>query len=144
MAAYEKSCGAVIYRDNDGKTEYLLIFNKKGNANGHWGFAKGHMEFGETEKETALREIGEETGVKVEILGSFKAHTRYSPKEGVIKDVIYFLAKHTENEVKMQQSEVGDYAWLDFDGAYKRVSNTGDKSILYKANEYVKKALHSS
>jgi len=141
MASYEKSCGGVIFRENDGTTEYLVIFNRKGNAPGHWGFAKGHMEDGETEKQTAEREISEETGLAVEFVGKFKAHSRYSPKVGVIKDVIYFLARSNDGEVKIQQSEVADYAWLDFESAYKKLSNAGDKSILYRADEYVKKAV---
>lgn len=139
MASYEKSCGAVIFRENNGNAEYLLIFNRKGNAPGHWGFAKGHMEDGENEKQTAEREIKEETGLSAEFVGKFKAHTRYSPKAGIIKDVIYFLARGN-GSVTIQQSEVADYAWLGFEDAYLKISNAGDRSILHRANEYVKKS----
>lgn len=144
MADYEKSCGAVIFSKNDNKTEYLLIFNKKGDAPGHWGLAKGHTEAGETEKQTALREIKEETGLDVALIGTFKAHSRYSPKQGVIKDVMYFLAQYTGGDVELQQSEVADYAWLEFCEAYDRITKSADKSILYKANEYVCKALQKN
>ena len=57
---YEKSCGAVIF-DGD---KVLVIQQVKG----HWGFPKGHVENGETEIETALREIKEETNLDVEII----------------------------------------------------------------------------
>lgn len=144
MANYEKSCGAVIFSINGGKTEYLLIFNKKGDAIGHWGFAKGHTENGETEKETALREIKEETGLDVTLTGTFKAHSRYSPKVGVIKDVMYFLAEYSEGDITIQASEVADYAWLEFSEAYNRITKNADKSILYKANEYIRKALQKN
>jgi tRNA nucleotidyltransferase (CCA-adding enzyme) len=41
----------------------LLVFGKKSQK---WGFPKGHMEMGETEEETALRELREETGIRLD------------------------------------------------------------------------------
>ena len=55
----EKSCGAVVYRETGEQIEILLIRHKNG---GHWAFPKGHVEKKETEEDTALREIREETG----------------------------------------------------------------------------------
>ena len=54
----EKSCGAVIFNDED---KVLIV---KHNA-GHWDFPKGHMEAGETETQTAIREVKEETNIDV-------------------------------------------------------------------------------
>ena len=59
---HEKSCGAIVYRKYHGNLEILLI---KHVNSGHWSFPKGHVEAGETEVETALREIKEETGIDV-------------------------------------------------------------------------------
>ena len=39
--------------------------------NGNWGFAKGHTEYGENEKQTAIREVKEETGLDIEIISDF-------------------------------------------------------------------------
>ena len=47
------SCGAVVFRKYHGNTELLLI---KHTVGGHWAFPKGHVESGETETQTALRE----------------------------------------------------------------------------------------
>ena len=55
----EKSCGCIIIKDD----EVLLIKHNKG----HWDFPKGHMEEGETEKQTAVREVKEETHMDVYI-----------------------------------------------------------------------------
>jgi 8-oxo-dGTP pyrophosphatase MutT (NUDIX family) len=52
------SCGAVVLRKKDGAWETLLINCRQG----HWSFPKGHQEAGETEEDTARREILEETG----------------------------------------------------------------------------------
>ena len=54
----EKSCGAVVFRQNQDR-KYLLLHYE----GGHWDFVKGHVERGETEKETVLRETEEEAGI---------------------------------------------------------------------------------
>ncbi|NLG24694.1 MAG: NUDIX domain-containing protein, partial [Clostridiales bacterium] len=52
---YEKSCGAVVWRRAARGREVLVIRQRAG----HWGFPKGHVKPGETERQTALREIRE-------------------------------------------------------------------------------------
>ena len=59
---HEKSCGALVYRKHGDRTELLLIKHRFG---GHWSFPKGHVELGENEFQTALREVKEETGLDV-------------------------------------------------------------------------------
>ena len=66
---HEKSCGAIVYRKYHGNTEILLI---KHINSGHWSFPKGHVEEGETEEETAKREIMEETGIDVNLDTTFR------------------------------------------------------------------------
>ena len=73
---HEKSCGAIVYRKSHGNTEILLI---KHINSGHWSFPKGHMEDGETEIETAIREIKEETSVNVMIDPTFRETVSYFP-----------------------------------------------------------------
>ena len=65
----EKSCGALVYRKKQDRLELLLIRHKNG---GHWSFPKGHVETGETEPQTALREIKEETGLDVGLCEGFR------------------------------------------------------------------------
>ena len=73
----ETSCGAVIARQTDTGCEILLIRHENG---GHWAFPKGHVEENETETETALREIREETGLAVTLDTGFRAVVTYSPE----------------------------------------------------------------
>ena len=134
--SYEKSCGAVVFRKNE-KREYLVIFNKKGNAVGHWGFPKGHVEGDETEHETARREIFEETGLHPDFVDGFRQVSRYSPKPGVEKDAVYFLAENKDGEVKIQASELSDYRWCGFDEACGLL--TFDRKILEAAEEFLQK-----
>ena len=97
----EKSCGAIIINETG---KILLIKHNKG----HWAFPKGHVEANETEIETALREIKEETNLEVEINQNIREITTYSPKENVIKDVIYFVATNPTGNIKLQEEEVSE------------------------------------
>lgn len=140
MPSFEKSCGAVIFRRNNNITEYLLILNKKGeSAAGHWGFPKGHVEGEETEHETALREVKEETGLNIEFFGKFRSVTSYSPKIDVIKNVVYFLASIKDGDISIQKSEIADFIWLPFENAHQRITNEGDRVILRRAADYISK-----
>lgn len=119
---YEKSCGAVIFNDD----KVLVIQQLKG----HWGFPKGHVEKGETEVQTAIREIKEETNLDVEIDETRRFVERYSPAEGVEKEVVYFTAKMIGGEIKVQEEEVKATEWLLPDDAMERLTYEKSKNIL--------------
>ena len=128
---YEKSCGAVIYRTVNGIREYFLLLNCKNNSKGHWGFPKGHVEDDETEYETAAREILEETGLAVIFSGTERIVSHYSPRPGIEKDVVYFLATiRNDQTVKIQKEEVADYKWCTLSDAKSLL--TFDSEILQK------------
>lgn len=130
----EKSCGAIILREQNEKTETLLVKHVKG----HWAFAKGHVEGNETEEETALREIKEETGLEVKLDTSFRTTVRYSPEEGVEKEVVYFLAYKIEGREEPQLEEISEMKWLNLEEAKENVTYDRDKEILLKVQEYLK------
>lgn len=119
---YEKSCGAVIF-DGD---KVLVIQQVKG----HWGFPKGHVEDGETEVETALREIKEETNLDVEINENYRYIERYSPKEDVEKDVVFFVANKIGGEIKVQEEEVVATEWLSPRDAVEKVTYQTSKKVM--------------
>lgn len=122
----EKSCGAIVYRDEP-ERQILLIKHKNG---GHWAFPKGHVEHDETETQTALREIQEETGLTVEIDTSFRKLVTYSPKENVIKDVVYFAAKLKAGIPARQPEEVMEIMWATPAQALQLVTYKNDKEVL--------------
>lgn len=131
---FEKSCGAVIFRrEND--IEYLLILNKKGDAKGHWGFPKGHVEEGETEIQTAKREILEETGLNPEFISGFRALSQYSPLPDISKDAVYFLAEDKGEKIKIQKSELADYKWCTLSEALAIISY--DSDLLKSADRFI-------
>ena len=103
----EKSCGAIIYNSNQ---EVLIV---KHNA-GHWDFPKGHVEKGENEYETAKREVKEETNLDIKLHEEYRYEIHYSPKEGVDKTVVFFLAENMSNEVKKQDCEIANIGWFNY------------------------------
>ena len=132
---HEKSCGGLIYREHDGETQLLLLKHRCG---GHWSFPKGHMEAGETEMETALRAIREETGLRVFLRAGFPEAVAYSPKPNVKKQVIYFIG-FTLNEAALrpQEEEVSELQWMEIHKAYDAVTFRNDKNLITKAIEYI-------
>jgi len=131
---FEKSCGAVIYRIKDDNLEFLTISHR---SDGHWGFPKGHVEKGENEEETAVREVYEETGLQVNLIDGFRETVAYSPKEGIMKEVIFFLAKAQEQSVQIQLDEVKDYKWANFQYTKQMISYESSKDVLEKAYEFI-------
>ena len=61
---FRRSCGVLPYREEKGAREYLLVHEHYSQC---WSIPKGHMEAGETESETALRELFEETGLTAQL-----------------------------------------------------------------------------
>lgn len=128
---YEKSCGAIVL---DG--EKVLIIQQK---EGHWGFPKGHVEDGETEVETAIREIKEETNVNVKINEKYRYVETYSPKPDVEKDVVLFVAEKIGGSETAQEEEVQEIQWLTYEEAMKRITYNNSREILKKVWNDMKK-----
>ena len=131
----EKSCGAVVYTKNkNGIIEYLLIKHKNG---GHWSFPKGHMEAGETESETAVREILEETGLKVNIDHNFRFEMEYSPKPRILKKVVYFVAETKNREIVCQIEEVIGSMWVEYESASQKLIHIESIKLMVEAKKYI-------
>lgn len=132
---HEKSCGAIVYRKFHGNTEILLI---KHINSGHWSFPKGHVESGETEIETAKREIMEETAIDVIIDPTFRETVMYSPKKDTVKVVVYFLAKAKNVDYFPQAGEISEVRWVDISYASHVLSYENDRTIVTKARAAIK------
>ena len=132
----EKSCGAVIYKIDENKRISFLIVKQK---TGNFGFPKGHVEEGETEKETAIREIKEETNIDALVDTNFRMVSTYSPAKGIIKDVVFFVATPVSEEVVAQPEEIELAIWCDYYKARRTVNFRQNKVILKNAFNYIRK-----
>ena len=129
----EKSCGAVPVNE---KGEYLVLKH----YGGHWDFPKGHVEHGETEEETALREVFEETGLNADLIPGFREVITYNIRGKVDKDVVFFIGriKSDSGKVELQLSEVSEFKFLPYDEARKLVTFETNRSVLDKADAFLK------
>ena len=132
----QKSTGIVLFRNDSGKNEFLLLNYPQG----HWDFVKGKVEQNETPHETAIRETKEETGItNIEFVDGFEESVEYDfrfKKEDIHKKVIFFLAKTNEKNIKLSH-EHNDYLWLEYNDALKKTTFENAKNVLTKANEFL-------
>lgn len=131
LCRYEKTCGAVMMTRIGGAKKYLLILNKD---SGHIGFPKGHVEHGESEEQTACREVMEETGLTASLFKDFREEYTYTTSDGCIKNCVYFAAEYSGADADIQQSEISDSWLLPFEEAYEKLNYPQDKPILEAAH----------
>lgn len=133
------SCGVIPYRVINGKREFLLIQHKAG----HWAFPKGHPEKGETEQQTARRELAEETGisdVEIDEEHPFKEHYTFAKRDGkqVSKCVVYFLGQVAADQaVAIQEAEVSDHTWGSASQTLEQMSFDEGRALLDEVLAYL-------
>jgi 8-oxo-dGTP pyrophosphatase MutT (NUDIX family) len=134
MMIVEKSAGAVVFC-RGAQIKYLLLHSS------YWGFPKGHIESGESERAAAMREVREETGLHIALLDDFRQVDEYAfarRTELIQKQSIYFLGEAASHAARISW-EHDDWAWLSFDDALARLEYEGGKTILRQANEFLKR-----
>ena len=101
-----RSCGVIPFREREGQREYLIVLQ----TNNCWSFPKGHMEAGEREEETALRELREETGLEAQLIPGKQVVLEYDIPPFSRKQVVLFLGR-VAGMVVPQAEEVTRYRW---------------------------------
>ena len=138
----EFSSGALLYYIDNQTITFLLLHYFRG----HWDFPKGNKENGESDIDTALREIAEETGITdVNILDGFKKEIFYKYKRNnqlMSKKVVYFLAKANSIDVRLS-SEHLDFVWEQYKDALKRITYRNSKEILDEGYKFLINSLNS-
>ncbi len=124
------SCGAVTFRETAAGTEALMIYHRKG-----WGFPKGHLQPGETEEACAVREVLEETGIRIRPDSRFRRET-ISERQGDRRKVIFLLGRYESGETRPQPGETRAAAWFPAEEAAELVFYPGDRDIYLAALEY--------
>ncbi len=130
----EKSCGAVLYTKHAGQIYYLLIRNQSGQI----GFPKGHMEYGENEIETIVREIREETGLVITPDISFREEYDYMLCGVIRKKAVYCIAEFNYySEITLGRDEIFGKWLVTYEEARKKLIFPNDRRILQKAHQRI-------
>ena len=128
----EKSCGCIIMENN----KVLLVYEKNRNF---WGFPKGHVEEGENELQTALREGKEEVGLDVEIDENKRYVLNYIIRDEIDKTTVLYLAKIKGGNIQKQEAEIEDTRWCDFDEAIELLTFDNWKDMFRNVIEDLNK-----
>ncbi|MGN1343359.1 MAG: NUDIX domain-containing protein [Traorella sp.] len=112
-AIYQKSCGAVLYKKENGMIKILCLYQRRSQS---YSMPKGRMEAFESEKQTAKREIKEEVGISVDFISSFREVIEYDLSASKRKKVILFLAECKE-EINININEIEKAYWLTLEEA---------------------------
>ena len=140
---HEKSCGAVVFLKTDEGVKYLLMCSMEG----VYGFPKGHVEGSETEIETALREVREETNVNIRFVGDFRADIEYMllSKKDTLKHVTYFLATYDPSEVVIpQEGECREVRLATYEEALQLLPLERTQKVMKQAHEYLMSIIDQS
>lgn len=134
---YEKSCGAVVFTRANGELRYVLAQNLEG----YYGFPKGHVEAGETEQQTALREIREEVGLQPRLIEGFRTCDEHPipSRPGVMKQIVYFLAEYEDQPISCQKEELLSAPLVSYEEAMALFTFDSSKRILTEAHAFLNK-----
>jgi 8-oxo-dGTP pyrophosphatase MutT (NUDIX family) len=134
----EKSCGAIVYIKRSSETLFLLLHYEAG----HWDFVKGNVEINETEKETVIRELREETGITdAYFVDEFREKIEYYYRrqgKTVHKEVIFYLMETNTETIAISFEHVGSI-WLSYNQAIEKLTFKNAKLLLKQANDFLNK-----
>jgi len=135
VAMEERSAGSVVYRNTHEGRIYLLLQNA-----GRWDFPKGGVEKGESEVQTVLREVEEETGLTdLKIVPGFRKVIEYFYRrngKNIHKQVTYLLGETREDRVKISFEHQG-FGWFPYGEALDRASYDNSKVTLKEAEQFM-------
>lgn len=128
-----------VYKKKD-SIIFLLVQHNEDNPK-HWGFPKGHAKGAESKKETAIRELKEETGIwGVDVLDDVPLIENYTfVRNGVTisKVVTYFIGFVKSRKVTIQAEEIADYMWGSYEETRGLITFQEGREILRQAQEYL-------
>ncbi|NTG34809.1 NUDIX hydrolase [Agrobacterium rhizogenes] len=125
-----EQAGAICIRKRKGQAEaeVLLIVSRR---NGRWGIPKGHVDPGETSRDTARREAFEEAGVKGDVLEQTVGSFTYR-KDGT--SIQYLVAVHVLHVTRLSkdfpEKDIRNIKWVPISSASREVAQTGLRQIL--------------
>jgi bis(5'-nucleosidyl)-tetraphosphatase len=145
--AWEVSVGSVLFRTVEGERLYLLLHY----PSGHFDFAKGHVEEGETEEMTLRRETEEESGIKDLKVFPQRSSMRYfyiakgterekRLRKGnglwIFKQVHFYPAETSTESVVISHEHQG-FAWEPYENALRRLTFPNAKRVLTETENYL-------
>jgi 8-oxo-dGTP pyrophosphatase MutT (NUDIX family) len=128
------SAGGVVLAEARTDAAVVLVARRSSRGALQWTLPKGQQEPGEQVEDTALREVREETGLEVRLVGPLDTidywfvwapeQTRYH------KFVHYYLMVATGGDVTRRDGEMEDVAWFPVDKAERVMAFANERRLL--------------
>ena len=134
MAAVdETSAGGVVINLAHDKVVLIGRLDRRGRL--LWSLPKGHIEEGETPEQTAVREVGEETGIVGEIIRPLGTIDYWFVAENrrIHKTVHHYLLEAAGGELSDEDVEVDEVAWVPLDELGNRLAYAGERRLAETA-----------
>ena len=133
------SAGGIVVRHEDGRPQLVVGSRRRERDGRAWTLPKGTPKRGESTEETALREVGEETGLEVRITGVLDSIQYVFVQSGtrIHKTVHYFLMEPVGGSLDRHDREFDEVRWIDFDEAPRVLSFETERALVAHAADIV-------
>ena len=121
-----RAAGGVVWRPGPGGVPEVLVVHRPKYRD--WSFPKGKREPGESDEDTACREVEEETGYRCH-LGPELATVSYLDRKGRPKEVRYFVMTEAGGDFRPSE-EVDEVRWLPVGAARRQLTYERDGEVL--------------
>lgn len=133
-----RAAGVLIWRTTPAGPRWLVLRNAR---EGHWGFAKGHLESGEGELAGALREVLEETGLRPRLDPAFREAIQYDvpatkKRPAARKEVVYYLGSVAPSDEVRASDEHDRVEWLTAEAALEKIEHASLQGVLRRAARF--------
>ena len=136
-AAFATSAGGVVVSVEGNRASLVVGMRRRGRDAVTWTLPKGTPDAGETVEETALREVGEETGLQVRIVEPLRAIEYDFVQDGtrIHKTVHYFLMEPTGGDLADHDHEFEKVRWVQFDEAGSLLTFGTERELVAEAQD---------
>jgi 8-oxo-dGTP pyrophosphatase MutT (NUDIX family) len=133
--ALATSAGGVVVSADRDRPSLVVGMRRRGRDSVTWTLPKGTPDPGETVEETALREVGEETGLEVRILEPLPSIEYSFVQDGtrIQKTVHYFLMRPVGGDLSRHDAEFERVRWVPFDEASNLLSFATERELVATA-----------
>jgi 8-oxo-dGTP pyrophosphatase MutT (NUDIX family) len=133
--AVATSAGGIVIRHLDGRPQLVVGMRRRDRDGLTWTLPKGTPKSGETLEETALREVGEETGLAVEITGGLGSIEYWFVQRGtrIHKTVHYYSMEPRGGDLSRHDHEFEQVRWIDLDAAPSTLTFETERDLVARA-----------